>query len=109
MFFITSAQLMISQSATSMEFIKERNVFVAEMSSNSYSISAYFASKVALELPLLILQPIIENIITFYCIGFNYNYQTFFKILLVYILNMQVGTSIGYLASAFAENESSCI
>ena len=99
---------MISESATSFEFIKERNIFVSEISSNSYSISAYFASKVSLELPLLIMQPILENTLTFWCIGYTQTLESFFKILLVYILNMQVGTSIGYLASAFAENESSC-
>ena len=108
MFFLTSSQLMISQAATSYEFIKEKNVFVHEMGSNSYSISAYFSSKLALELPLAILQPIIENILTFWAIGYTNTWETFFKILLVYFVNVQVGTSIGYLASAFAKNMMSC-
>jgi len=108
MFFLTSSQLMISEAATSFEFIKERNVFINEIGSSSYSISAYFASKLALELPLLILQPIIENTLTFWTIGYTNTWETFFKILLVYFVNMQVGTSIGYLASAFADNMMSC-
>jgi ATP-binding cassette subfamily G (WHITE) protein 1 len=90
-----------------MEFIKERNIFVNEVASGSYTISAYFASKLALDLPLMILQPIIENTLTFWVIGYTNTWETYFKILLVYFLNMQVGTSIGYLASAFAKNESS--
>ena len=99
---------MLSESATSMEFIKERNIFVTEIGSNSYTISAYFASKLALDLPLMVLQPIIENTLTFWSIGYTNTWETFFKILLVYFVNMQVGTSIGYLASAFAHNEYTC-
>ena len=82
-----------------MEFQKERGVFIREKTGNLYGILPYFMSKLAIETPLLLILPLVENALTFFGIG--YRKGTFFKFYLVYILTVQVGTALGYLISCW--------
>ena len=81
-----------------MEFQKERSVFIREKTGKLYRILPYFASKLAIELPLLFVLPFLENILTFHGIG--YRDGAFFDFYLVYVLTVHFGTSLGYLISA---------
>ena len=85
-----------------MEFIKERNVFIKEYTSNLYGTGAYYASKLALELPLLVCLPLLENTLTFW--GIAYREGAFFEFLIVMLLTVQVGTSYGYFISCVFDN-----
>ena len=62
----------------------------------------YFLSKQAVELPILLMLPLMENAIMFWAIGFRQG--TFWHFALVYVLTVQCGTSIGYFISASFEN-----
>ena len=97
LFFACIAQLALYEFATVMEFQKERSVFIRERTSNLYSTASYYFSKLIIELPLLLVLPQLENCITFSGIG--YRQEAFDKFFLVYILTVQVGTSLGYLIS----------
>ena len=101
-FFTCIAQLALYETATVMEFQTERNVFVRENASKLYTSFAYFSSKVALELPLLLVFPLLENVMIFWAIG--YRDGSFWQFLLVYVLTAQIGTSIGYFISSIFDN-----
>ena len=97
------AQLTLYEFAMVNEIQKERGVFLRENSSNLYSAGAYYMSKFVLELPLLLIMPMLENILTFHGIG--YRNEAFWKFYLVYALTVQVGTGYGYLISACFSDE----
>ena len=78
-------------------------MFIREHASNSYGIFTYYSSKLALEMPLLLVLPLLENLMTFWGIG--YRKGAFMKFYIVYLLTVQVGTSIGYFISCLVENE----
>ncbi len=102
LFFVCIAQLALYEFATVLEFQKERGVFIREHVSNMYGSAIYYASKLVLELPLLLFLPLLENAMTFYGIG--YRTDAFFKFYLVYLLTVQVGTSMGYFISCLFDN-----
>jgi len=102
LFFVCIAQLSLYEFATVLEFQKERGVFIREHTSNMYGSGSYYASKLALELPLLLVLPLLENALTFWGIG--YRDDAFFKFYLVYLLTVQVGTSMGYFISCLFDN-----
>jgi ABC-2 type transporter len=54
-----------------MEFQTERNVYIRENASKLYGSLAYFASKILLELPLLLVFPLLENLMIFWAIGYR--------------------------------------
>ena len=78
-------------------------MFIREHASDSYGIFTYYSSKLALEMPLLLILPLLENLMTFWGIG--YRKGAFIKFYIVYLLTVQVGTSIGYFISCLVENE----
>ena len=86
LFFTCIAQLSLYEFATVMEFQKERGVFIREYTSNMYGTLAYYLSKLALELPLLIVLPLLENTLTFW--GIDYHTGAFFKFFLVMLLTV---------------------
>jgi len=102
MFFLSIAQLSLYEFATIMEFIKEREVFAKESADKNYSVLSYYLSKLALEFPLMILLPLLENFLTFYVIGFRPSAFPHFQ--LIYWLTAQIGTSLGYLISSLSPN-----
>ena len=73
-----------------------------EHASKMYGTGIYYASKLCLELPLLLLMPVFENMMTFWGIG--YRAEAFLKFSLVYVLTVQVGTSMGYFISCLFDN-----
>ena len=77
MFFICIAQLALYEFATVMEFIQDREVFIKESASNNYPVHAYYLSKILLEFPLMMILPLIENLLTFFVIGYRQNWYTF--------------------------------
>jgi len=83
---VCTAQLALYESAIVLEFPKERPVFIRERSSGTYSIMAYFLSKQVVELPILLLLPLMENAIMFWAIGFRHG--TFWNYALVYVLTV---------------------
>ena len=72
--------------ATVLEFQKERGVFIREYKSNMYGTGSYYVSKLTLELPLLLILPLLENALTFWGIGFREG--AFFQFYLVMALTV---------------------
>lgn len=71
LFFTCIAQLALYEFATVLEFQKERTVFMREHTSKLYGSGSYYLSKLTIELPLLLLLPLLENAITFWGIGYR--------------------------------------
>mmetsp|Transcript_25204 Transcript_25204/g.33756 ORF Transcript_25204/g.33756 Transcript_25204/m.33756 type:complete len:95 (+) Transcript_25204:434-718(+) len=67
-----------------------------------YGTFAYYMSKLSLELPLLVALPLLENALTFW--GIDYRHGAFFDFLIVMLLTIQVGTSMGYFISCVFDN-----
>ena len=61
LFFSCIAQLALYEFATVLEFQKERGVFIREHTSRMYGTAAYYASKLLIEMPLLLALPLLEN------------------------------------------------
>jgi ATP-binding cassette, subfamily G (WHITE), eye pigment precursor transporter len=104
LFFTCIAQLSLYEFATVLEFQKERAVFIREKASGMYSISPYYLSKLLLEFPLLLALPLLENLMTFYGIGYMSENHNFWKFYLVYFATVQVGTAMGYFISCCFDN-----
>lgn len=85
-----------------LEFLKEREVFVKEIAASLYSVYPYFLSKQVIEFPLLLLLPLLENCIMWWCLSFRAG--TFWQFALIYTLTMQVGSSLGYMVSSVFSN-----
>ena len=85
----------------------ERAVFIREFSSNWYKVLPYYLSKLVLELPLLLILPMAENVMSFWSIG--YRDGAFLQFYLVMILTVQVGTSMGYFISTVFDNMMSAV
>ena len=62
-----------------------------------YGSVIYYLSKVAIEMPILILLPLVEILISFW--GIEYRQEAFFEFYFVAFLTVQVGTSLGLLIS----------
>ena len=65
------AQLALYEFATVMEFQKERSVFIREKTGKLYGVLPYYFSKLVIELPLLLLLPLLENALTFFGIAYR--------------------------------------
>ena len=85
-FFVCVAQLSLYQFSTVLEFQIERAVFIREFSSSWYKVLPYYLSKLVLELPLLLILPLVENLMSFWSIG--YRDGAFFEFYLVMILTV---------------------
>ena len=79
MFFMTIAQLALYEFATIMEFIKEREVFARESSSKNYSVMSYFCAKLTIETPIMLVLPLLENVLTFWFLGYRRTWDAFLK------------------------------
>ena len=90
-----------------LEFQSERKVFIHEYSSQMYGTKTYYFSKIVLEVPLLLLLPLVELCITFWGIG--YRNGAFMKFYIVNQMSVQAGTSLGYLLSSLFEDTASVI
>ena len=56
---------------TSQTFQEERPVFLREQAGDMYSVTAYYASKIFVDLPIFIIIPLLVSLITYFGIGFT--------------------------------------
>ncbi|KAK7480392.1 hypothetical protein BaRGS_00028311 [Batillaria attramentaria] len=75
-------------------FPMERVVIHKERSAGWYRLSAYYLAKMTSELPLILLQPAIFVIVSYWCVGLN-GVGPFFGTVLVVMVNAIAGQSIG--------------
>eukprot|EP00521_Asterionellopsis_glacialis_P008157 CAMPEP_0195287702 /NCGR_PEP_ID=MMETSP0707-20130614/4658_1 /TAXON_ID=33640 /ORGANISM="Asterionellopsis glacialis, Strain CCMP134" /LENGTH=606 /DNA_ID=CAMNT_0040347483 /DNA_START=110 /DNA_END=1927 /DNA_ORIENTATION=+ len=82
-------------------FPEERPVFLREYSTNHYSVTAYFASRLTMEFFVTAAQVTLSTLITYFCIGFQGNYVIYW--LNIYLLAM-TSTALGVLVGSAVSN-----
>ncbi|KRW98125.1 P-loop containing nucleoside triphosphate hydrolase [Pseudocohnilembus persalinus] len=97
LFIQTVVFVMMSMLPVILTFPQERGVFLKEENSKMYTIGAYFVGRTIIEIPFLIVFPIIQSIIQFYMVGLTQTAGIFFKYLLANIFIGFCGNSMGIL------------
>ena len=75
LFFNCVSLLFLYELFTVLEFQKERAVFIREYYGRMYGSVIYYVSKLAVEIPMLILLPLLELLISFW--GIEYRQEAF--------------------------------
>ena len=70
-YFHSFTVLFFSMFATLLEFQKEGQIFAKEYQSNMYGTFVYYISKLVIEMPILIVMPLVETLAIFWVIGYN--------------------------------------
>ena len=83
-YFHSFTVLFFSMFATLLEFQKEGQIFAKEYQSNMYGTFVYYISKLVIEMPILIVMPLVETLAIFWVIG--YNEEAFWQFYFVMIL-----------------------
>lgn len=88
-----------------LNFPAERAVFLKEYASNTYRVSSYYFGRSAIEIPIVVIVPILFSLISYYIVGLNdHNVGKLFIFTLMNILVALAGNAIGLLAgSAFSD------
>jgi len=85
-------------------FAQEKEVFIREYGSGYYSLAAYFWSKVIVELPLLILAPVVTLGLAYGMMGFQAGIAKFSITALTLILLNNCGSAIGVFAACLFDS-----
>jgi ABC-type multidrug transport system ATPase subunit len=104
LFFYTASLIMSNAMGILNVFGNECHIFEREKQSGMYGLPAFFFSKMAVELPVYIILPILLVSTTYWGVGLNPGADNFLVTCLICILLSLSGVSIGILAaSAFSE------
>lgn len=98
--FVTMNQFMLSYITVVLIFPDERKVFLREQANKTYSVGAYYISKIVTELPIQILAPLLYSLIIYFAIGFRLTAEAFFVFLLILVLLSLNGYTLGILLGA---------
>lgn len=71
MFMMTMMLFMLQMFSNVLVFQMERPVFLREYCNQMYGLAPYYASKMFIEIPVLILIPLVMQVIVYWAIGFN--------------------------------------
>ena len=105
-FFFCVNQTMLNLMGTVLVFTEERPIFLREQSNKLYGVTPYYMSKVAIEMPAVIVTPMILLAITYVGVGFNSTAAGFFQFYVVLLCVNLAATSFGYfLSSIFGKSE----
>ena len=103
-FFSCMCTFMAPMMMTVNVFQLERPVFLREQANKLYSFLPYYISKNAIEVPVALLAPLIQELILYWSSDFRRGTSEFFKIYLVLILINQVATGTGLFISCLANS-----
>lgn len=78
----------------------ERPIFLREQANMMYGVFPYYLTKLLIDIPLLILTPLIIQAITYYPVGFYRNWDAYLYFYLSLELLVQCGASLGLAISA---------
>jgi ATP-binding cassette subfamily G (WHITE) protein 1 len=104
LFFVVLNQFMGSSMGVLSAFSQERPIFLREYSQGYYSLSAYYFTKIAVELPIQILAPLLLVLISYFMIGFQANFGRFVTLVLIGMLTALCGMGLGIVAGAAFPN-----
>lgn len=85
---------------TLLVFIMERAVFLREQSNKLYGVFPYFISKNVVELPVVMINPLLLTIIIYFAFGFERSFEQFVLVYLIQFLLSACSQSLGYMISA---------
>lgn len=104
LFFLAVSYFMAGMSPVILTFPLERAVFLKEQSNKMYSVFSYFLSRNIVELPLLILAPLLMTLIVYWMIGLHPGASYFFVHYLFAFLCNAAGNSYGlFVGSLFSD------
>jgi len=105
-FFLSINQTMMNLMGTVLTFSDERPVFLREQANQTYGVVPYYFSKLILEMPIIIITPLLLNSIVYFGIGFEDDAGNFFRFYLAMLCLVISATSFGYfLSSIFTKAE----
>lgn len=97
LFFVSMSSFMTSLSPVSIVFPKERVVFLKEEGSRLYSTWMFYLSRTVVELPFLILVPLLYSIILYWMVGLSNTAGQFFTFYFISFLISFAGNSLGLM------------
>lgn len=89
---------------TLLTFQLERPIFLREQANQLYSVTPYYIAKSLIDMPILILQPLLQLSIVYWVIGYQSGYERFGMAYLALVLLAQAAAGIGLSISAMAPN-----
>lgn len=96
-FFMCMTGFMSSLSPVSIVFPKERVVFLKEEGARLYTTWMFYLSRTVVELPFLILIPLVMQLILYWMVGLGNTAEQFFIFYLIFFLISFAGNSFGLL------------
>lgn len=101
LFFLSISNFMSSMSPVILTFPLEKSVFLKEQGNKMYSVFSYFLSRNLVELPLLIIGPLLNALIVYWMIDLHPGGSYWWLFFLVSFLCSLAGNSFGLLCSSF--------
>jgi len=74
---------------TIITFQGEKPIFIRERNSDMYAVWVYVITKFFAELPVLLLVPLLQNLMTYWAIGYQNTFDNFMMFYLVILLTVQ--------------------
>jgi len=100
MFIILISQMFTNAQTTLTSFPLERSLFLIEYSNRMYGVFPYFMAKSLIDIPGLLILPVIFGVITYWMIGFQSRPGNFFIWLAFLIMMANLGQALGFTISA---------
>lgn len=104
LFLVNWLSFLISLGPVALSFCLERPLFLKEENSNLYSTMAFFLSKNIVEIPFLVLIPLLLCVILYWLVGLSDTLENFFIFYLGVFLIGMTGNSFGYFAGSITSN-----
>jgi len=104
MFFILTSQSLGAVTNVVTTFGDDKAVFLREHSNSMYRTSAYYLSKISVDLIFQFLFPFIASIISYFMIGFINNGGAFIVFALALILSSNIGSSLGLIIGIMSKD-----
>jgi ABC-type multidrug transport system permease subunit len=102
MFMVVFMQFMSNMFSNLLTFQLERPVFLREYANQMYSITPYYLTKMAVEIPILFIAPMIMQLLTFWAIGFKNTQNAFWMMYFTAAMCCQSASALGFMVSALA-------
>eukprot|EP00347_Sterkiella_histriomuscorum_P007150 403350075 len=105
LFFTTIQSLYCHMQGNLLTFQEERPVFIREQANKMYNVGPYFAAKMILDLPVLVIQPLIWEIIVYFGVGLTVTASQFGYFYLILFMLSISSSSFGFLVSSWFDRE----
>ena len=107
LYFLSMSSFMFALGPMTLVFPTERLIFLKEENSRLYGVFSYFLSRNAIEIPYLIVMPLIFNLVFYWIVGLASTPEQFFLNYLINFLINLCGNSLGLLLGSIAQDPKS--